>query len=278
MKRKLFFATMFTGLTVFTFGQTTQMTNKNGLVITPEAGDWVLGMNAAPILNYVGNMFNGNTANSVGSAFVDGNNAIYGKYYVSADLAYRGSFTLTALSSSSRTLVDTNTIDAAPDYFENKTTNSGFGFYLSAGIEKRKGHNRLQGYYGAELVLQFGAATPNVSNEYGLALDSANLADGFVSNGRTLSSKAGSTFGVGARPFVGVEYFVLPKLSIGAEFGLGLMFTTTAGGETVTENFTTVSGGSSPILYERTTNTGKSNQFLWTTDNLGGAIRILYHF
>jgi hypothetical protein len=247
-------------------------------VITPEAGDWALGMNAAPILNYVGNLFNGNTANTVNTDFINGNNAIYGKYFLSADMAIRGSLRLTTLSAISRTLVDTNTFDAAPDYFENKSTNSDFGFVLSAGIEKRKGHNRLQGYYGGELMLQFGGAAPNVKNEYGLILDSANIANSFVANGRTLSSKTGTTFGVGVRPFIGVEYFVLPKLSIGGEFGLGLMLTTTREGSVVNENYGPVSGGSQSVVYENTVRTGKSSSFLWTTDNLGGAIRILYHF
>ena len=278
MKRKIFFAAMFTGLSVFTFGQTTQMKNKNGLVITPESGDYALGMNAAPLLNYVGNMFNGSTFNSVGTAFVDNTNSIYGKLFLDGNMALRGSVNLTTFSATNRTLIDTNTFDADPDYFENKTVNSGFGITLSAGVEYRKGHNRLQGYYGAEALLQFGNSAASVKNEYGLDLDSANLADGYVSNNRVLTSKSGMVFGIGVRPFVGVEYFVLPKLSIGGEFGLGMMLQSIGEGEVVTENRGTLSGGSTVTVYDRTTMTPKSSSFVWTTDNLGGAIRILYHF
>lgn len=274
MKRKLFFAAMFTGIGAISFAQTTQMTNKNGLVITPEAGDWVLGMNASPFLNYVGNLFNGTTNNSVGTAFVDGNNAIYGKYFATNDMAYRGSLRITALSNSSSFLFDTNTVDQQPDYLEDVSRQSGFGFYLSGGLEWRKGHNRLQGYYGGELMLMFGALTPNVTNEYALAMDSTNIANNLVTPGRTLESRAGSTFGFGVRPFVGVEYFVLPKLSIAGEFGWGLMFSTTSEGENTTEQFDFTTNEA----FTTTARTGGSNNFLLTTDNLGGAIRIFYHF
>ncbi|MCT4560586.1 MAG: hypothetical protein N4A41_04335 [Crocinitomicaceae bacterium] len=278
MKRKLFFAAMLLGMGSMSFAQTTPMTNKNGLTITPEAGDWVLGMNAAPFLNYIGNMFNGTLNNSVGVSFVN-NNAIYGKYFINPDMAYRGSFRITTFSNSSRTLIDTNTTTVTPSYIEDKSTSSGFAFYLSGGFEKRRGHNRLQGYYGADLTLTFGAAAPNMKNEYGLELDSANIADGYVTNGRMLSSKSGATFGVGVRPFVGVEYFVLPKLSIGGEFGWGLTFASTAGGQTVNQFYgPNPPSGTANSVYEVTTETGKSSSFIWNTDNLGGAIRILYHF
>lgn len=269
---------MIVGLGSMTFAQTTPMTNKNGLTITPEAGDWVLGMNAAPFLNYIGNMFNANDSNTVGVNFVN-NNAIYGKYYVNSDMAYRGSFRITTFANSVTTLQDTNTVSVSPSYVENKVTASGFAFYLSAGIEKRKGHNRLQGYYGVDAILSLGAAAPNMKADYGLTMDSTNVANGYVPTTRMLSSKAGAQFGIGVRPFVGVEYFVLPKLSIGGEFGWGLSFVTTGGGEVITENYgPNPPSGTANTTFEVTTETGKSNSFVLNTDNLGGAIRILYHF
>lgn len=278
MTRRLLFTAVMLGFSSLTFAQTTPVTNKNGLTITPEAGDWVLGMNAAPILNYIGNMFNANDSNTVGSSFVN-NNAIYGKYYVTADMAYRGSFRITTLSSTSRFLTNVDTVGTSPSYVENKMVASGFGFYLSAGIEKRKGHNRLQGYYGVDLNLSLGAATPNLKYEYALEMDSVNIAKGFVDSVRTISANSGTMFGVGIRPFIGVEYFVLPKLSIGAEFGWGLNLMTVGRGSLTREIWgPNPPSAASASAYQRTDEVGKSTSFLWTTDNMGGALRLLYHF
>jgi hypothetical protein len=269
MKKKFILACALIGMGSLSFAQIKDDGTK---VYTPEAGDWGLGANAAPVLGYFGNMFNGNTNNTIGNAFV-GNQAIYGKYFISNTLAYRGSVRISALSNSQITLEDSSST-GTPDYYEDKTTNSGFGLYLSGGIEKRIGSNRLQGYYGGEAILSFGATTPNVENEWGITLDTASVNDGSALNDRVLSSKVGSTFGFGLRGFVGVEYFVIPKLSIGAEFGWGLMFNTTAGGEIVNENVDMTTNLVTDISYL----TGKSSDFNLDTDNLGGAIRIMYHF
>lgn len=268
MKKNFILACALIGMGSLSFAQIKDDGTK---VYTPEAGDWGLGANAAPVLGYFGNMFNGNTNNTIGNAFV-GNQAIYGKYFVSNTLAYRGSIRISALSNSEITLVDSSST-GTPDYFENKSKSSGFGLYLSGGIEKRIGSNRLQGYYGGEAILSFGAAEESVTNEYGVAMDSASVFDGYAENGRTLSTKVGSTFGFGLRGFVGAEYFVLPKLSIGAEFGFGFMVNSTGEGKSVTENM-----DAAYEVTEKTDRTGKLSDFNLDTDNLGGAIRIMYHF
>ncbi len=279
MKKKLFLAAMLMGVGVTAIAQSTPVKNKNKVTITPEAGDWALGMNAAPILGYVGNMFNGTANNSVSTAFANGNNAIYGKYFVDANTAYRGSFRIASSSNTTRTLQDTSSNTNAPSYVENKSTSSGSGFVLSAGIEKRKGSTRIQGYYGGEVMLRFGAAVPNVKNEWAIALDSASNANGQATSGRTLSTKSGATFGFGLRGFIGVEYFVAPKLSIAGEFGYGISYSTTKGSESVTEVYGLATpSATSSTTFEVTTLGGKSSSFNLDTDNLGGAIRIMFHF
>ncbi|CAG5080118.1 hypothetical protein [Parvicella tangerina] len=282
MKRKALFVAALVGLGSFANAQTTQVTNEAGTVVTPEANDWAIGFNAAPVFDYVGNMFNGSTGNSLSTQFVNTNNAIYGKMFVDENTAYRASVRLMYGSGSSVMLQDTNTVDAAPDYIENKVTQSGAGIVLGAGIEKRRGHNRLQGYYGGEALITLGGTSPNMKYEYALEMDTANLNAGLVTNGRTLSSKSGSTFGIGVRGFIGAEYFILPKISIAAEYGWGLSWSTTGAGETVTENYgfetasDAVAGTAS--VFEVTTMTGKSSSFNIDTDNWGGAIRLMFHF
>jgi hypothetical protein len=280
MKRKALFVAALVGLGSVANAQTTQVTNEAGYVVTPEAGDWAIGFNASPLFNYVGNAFNGSTGNSMNTAFVNGNNAIYGKMFVDENTAYRASLRLRYGSGSQVVLQDTNTIDVAPDYIENKVTQSGAAVVLGFGLEKRRGHNKLQGYYGGEALITLGGTTPNMKYEYALDMNEATVVtQGVVPASRTLSSKAGSTFGFGVRGFIGAEYFFAPKISIAAEYGWGLSFTSTSGGETVTENYGLATPtATTASTYEVTTMTGKSGSFGVDTDNLGGAIRLMFHF
>ena len=55
-----------------------------------------------------------------------------------------------------------------------------------------------------------------------------------------MESKSGRSFGVGLRAFVGCEFFIAPKISLGAEFGWGLGFQTMGASVTTTES---VGGG-----------------------------------
>lgn len=288
MKRKLLIVCAFAGMGTFVNAQTTMVKNDNGQVVTPEAGDWALGADASPIFGYIGNMFNGSTGNNLNNAFTNTTpgdfraNAIFGKYFVDENTAYRGSLKISTLSNKASALTDTNTqVGANPEYISDVTKLTGFSFYLSGGIEKRRGHGRLQGYYGGELGLGFGATAPNTSTDYEIALSAAN--PGPV-GGRVLSTKAGSSFTVGLRGFVGAEYFVLPKLSLGAEFGWGLIFRTTAQNETVRESW------DGTAVVETTSSTvGKSSNFYFNTDQGAGTnsplvlmptgtFRIMYHF
>ncbi len=293
MKRKTLFIAALVGLGSIANAQTTQMTNDEGLIVTPEAGDWAIGINASPLLNYVGNAFNSSTTNNLGSNFNSGNKAIYGKYFTDENTAYRASIRLMTASSKTNAQIDTNTLNSAPSYVTNTAKYSGGAIVIGFGIEKRKGHNKLQGFYGAELNFTLGGTTPKTeytyevpltdnnitNNSYNVAFsDDPNIANSAL-NGRVLKSKEGATIGFGVRGFIGAEYFFAPKVSVAAEYGWGLGYTTTGAGETTSEYFG-LDGNSatSPTNYEVVTTTGKSSSFRIDTDNLGGAIRLMFHF
>jgi len=279
MKKKVLFLTFMFSSVVMVNAQTTEVKNKKDVVVTPEANDWAIGFNAAPFLSYAGNIFNGNTNNNLNTAFVDANQAIYGKYFLSNSTAIRGSLRIMSYSGSNNILTDTNTVTSNPSYVTDVMKSTGANFVLSGGYEMRRGKNRLQGYYGGELMFQFGGTTPNVAYTYGASLDSTNIAMGGAVNNRVLSAKAGSTLGFGLRGFIGAEFFFLPKMSIAAEYGWGFMYSMTSAGETVTENYgyETMSA-TTQTTYNVTTATGKSSSFLLDTDNLGGSLRLMYHF
>ena len=52
---------------------------------------------------------------------------------------------------------------------------------------------------------------------------------------RVVSQQGGNYNGVGLRGFIGVEYYIAPKICFGTEFGWGLMYGATGEMTTVTE-------------------------------------------
>jgi hypothetical protein len=284
MKRKALFVAALVGLGSFANAQTTQVTNDKGFVVTPEAGDWAIGFNANPLFSYVGNAFNGSTGNTFNSQFLNYNStkAIYGKMFKDENTAYRAQVRILAASGSQEVLTDTTSVGQSnPVYITDVVKQSGFGLVLGAGIEKRRGHNRLQGYYGGEFLITFGGTTANTKYEYSAELDTTNMNNGSAVNNRPLSMKAGSTFGVGVRGFIGAEYFFAPKISVAAEYGWGISWRTTSGSETVTEVYGVEdpsTPGATATTHQVTTMGGKSSGLNIDTDNVGGAIRLMFHF
>jgi hypothetical protein len=274
MKKKILFVAAILGASFSTIAQDENADK----VFTPEAGDWVIGFDAAPILNYVGNMFNGTQNNSFNSDFVNNDNILFGKYYKDATTAYRGSLRILNYSVKQDILNDTSTVSYMPSYLTDVTKQSGSLIQFGAGLEKRKGEGRFQGYYGGELMITLGGAT-NSSTEYSTALTLDNIANGSASNFRNISSNTAGGFGVSIRGFAGVEYFIFPKISLGAEFGWGFGLQTTGEAETVTEIYDFVdAAATTATTFEVTTMTAKNSIMAIDTDNMGGKVKLLFHF
>src|SRR5579872_2349265 len=67
--------------------------SKKGEMILPEAGDWCISFDAAPFLQYAGNLFSGETTTNGSplATFVNSSQqTIVGKYFVDEQTAYRG--------------------------------------------------------------------------------------------------------------------------------------------------------------------------------------------
>ncbi len=268
------------------------LTSKKGEPILPEAGDWGIGVEATPFLNYAGNFFGKSSSNTAPTFnFLNSEQVIVGKYFKDATTAYRGAVRLGFGSNKQTNMVsdDTNT-GPDPKYVEDSKKTSYSGIGLSGGIEFRKGKTRLQGYYGGEVGLYFGSQKDAYT--YGNAYNNPNgnytptstnnwstLSSGPAAS-RTTETKYGSTVAFGLRGFAGVEYFVLPKMSIGGEFGWGLGFSSTGAGSTTTEYW----DGTANAVKTQTTPTGKSSQFSFDTDNLNslfgpsGSLRLNFYF
>jgi hypothetical protein len=264
--------------------------NKKGKIILPQKGDFALGFNAIPIFTFIGNTFNGNTFNnSMGNnkfASMFGQNTIFGKYFISNKNAIRIDFRVGVHTGNFKNDVvndyanspDSTVVDIA------RLTNQ--NYTLGAGYEWRLGKGRLQGVVGAEGVFTFASATKG-KYEYGNAFSDGNAAPmsttwnnfgNVLANGalgeRITSMKGGNTWGLGARVFAGIEYFIAPKISLGAEFGWSAMYSQTGKGKSGFDSWDAVNN----VVHHRDKTTSGSNRFDADTDNFNGALYLMFHF
>lgn len=298
MKKILFLAVS----SVFVLGVSAQdkLTAKNGAVVLPEAGDWSLSLNSAPITRFIGNMFNGNlnNANPFEAASTTGaGNSLLIRKFTTDKQAMRAiiGFNMTRTSGSNDVADDKQTtavvFPALPDMVTDETKFSATNVTLGVGQEWRKGDRRLQGFYGADAMLMFSSSKR--TNTWGNVMSDTTIAAagttitpmsttwaGTTPTGssamgtRTLSSKSGTTFGLGVRGFIGADFFILPKFAIGFEYGWGISFRTTGKGTTVTET----TGGAPNKRAEQETTTAKSSFMGIANDINGGQFRLSVFF
>lgn len=255
-------------------------TSKNGIPILPKAGDFAIGINALPVLEFVGNSFNGNMFNTTSFDFLDGRNYIFGKYFAEDLLAYRFMLRVGlnqhSLSKYVTDDLDTEMLDLVLDKHTMNKTN----LVLGVGLEKRRGTYRIQGFAGADLM--FGYMSGSDKYAYGNEITETNplpTTYNFGTNlhpggARTLSESTGMSLNFGARAFVGVEYFVFPKLSLGGEFGWGLNVGFRGDSKINLEVWNPVE----LEVEEREWTIDKASHFVLDTDNLGGLIKLMFHF
>lgn len=271
-----------------------ELVSKKGFKILPESGDYAIGVDFAPFIKTV-NLNASNTAPSMD--FSDGF-SIFVKRFVANDQAFRVKFAFNTVSTTTKNFVtDQSVLIPTPeDQVVDKGTFGYTQFALAIGKEMRRGHGRLQGYYGADLFFNYfsgNAANQNFKGEYGNEFSSDHtmpISSNFVgaANGfRTASVKQGAQLGIGLRGFVGVEYFIAPKISIGGELGWGVAYAIGFDGTQTDEEWDAVAGE----VKSTTVKTNNGNQFIVGTDastqgffetngwlGLGGNINLIFHF
>ena len=224
-----------------------QIQNKNGKDIMPVKGEFAIGLgtNLSAISGFVGNIFGFTGDNSLDSTYLANpvfkTAAIFGKYMTSDNTAIRASFHIKG----SDHLEKFNTFDDlvnSPDSLvkDSKRENTS-EHHVSLGLEWRRGSSRLRGFYGGDAILSWSNAHNHYN--YGNAITATNVAPtssvGFwhPDHGRVTEERSGSTFGIGVRGFVGVEYFIAPKICIGTEFGWSAMMSNTSKSKTSYEEY-----------------------------------------
>ena len=290
------------------------LTSKKGENYLPEAGDWAIGIDAVPMLNYIGNFFGKTADNNYANGIWDFNNTnmlIQGKYFVEEGMAYRAGIRLGFGSEKASVMVGdrasaapaTNPWPTQPAMVENTMRTGYTNVALSAGLEWRKGTTRLQGFYGAEVAIglmsssekyTYGnaltegtAANPVVvtaADDFGTNLTVVNDGTGTPVGARALESKSGLGFGLGLRGFIGAEYFILPKLSLGGEFGWGLVMTMSGKSSSTWEAVGTVDGAAATSVQTIENEGNKSSTFGVDTQNVNpmfgpaGRLNLTFHF
>jgi hypothetical protein len=274
--------------------------SKNGHEVLPQAGEWSIGVSASSFLQYFGNSLN-NTANQVAPSISYANgpsNQIFGnlggvsftgKYMASATMAYRVRFQANYTQTTNRGYSLKNTIipnPLLPEFVEDKQTLNQSAILLGGGIEKRRGSSRLQGIYGAEVLLGF--QSQEAAYNYGNAMDLnfnnpattafGNLLGGTgLANARPVEESIANRFFAGARGFIGVEYFIAPKISLGAEIGYTIGFQTFGRAIRVDETFD--NSALKSVNVERK-NYGSSQLYNWglSLDNTNAGINLNFYF
>jgi hypothetical protein len=271
---------------------TEPLKNKKGILILPQDGEWGLGVAANPFLTYLGNFMNGENFNP--SPDFDypenpfNNIALFGKYVKNANTYYRGRLNINVQTDINKVVIDADQLIPPPPGFPSFTEDwrktSSQTILLAGGIEKRRGSTRLQGLYGAEVLLGYSGG--KVTYEYGNPISAANqtpTTNDFGNNvlgggARVTEEKTGKSFLAGARGFIGVEYFFAPRISIGGEFGYSITATST--GKTVVTSEAWNNGTNSVLSTKTDVYQGgfPTTQFRAGLDNLDGAITLLFYF
>ena len=253
--------------------------SRRGIYLLPEYGDFALGIDATPVLTYLGGFF----ANQGRSAPAINQTTIYGKYFLADDRAIRVKLNLQMGNSADKYTVqndyevNNNPLNPYATVIDIHHTSS-FGVGLGAGYEFRRGKGRVQGFYGGEAVLGFYAEKHKF--DWANPMTELNQSpSSFLGNRseRETEINPGKTFLAGLGGFVGVEYFFAPQMSLGCEFSLAFRISMSEQSESTTEWWNTSLG-------KVESRTGRDGD--WTARNIrvgtrpvsDGKIYIMFHF
>ena len=277
----------------------------------PEAGDIAIGLNLNPVTDYLGQLFNNSVNGSIdnnaigGSGLLWNNNvmtnegyalpmvSIQGKYFLDDNIAVRANIGLVLNRQNRHEYVQDDAAVAADPLSQDKVEDayhkSITGGSLSAGIEYRMGKNhRFQGVFSGNLLYSF--YTQSQTWDYGNAITEINQApsiDGTVNtmgyvamgtnipNARITKQSTDVNHTIGLVGTVGIEYFVAPKIALGAEIDLALLYSWKPAQDSKYEGFNTMNGSVDDYILKVSP---KSSDFVFGTQNVGGNLYVMFYF
>ena len=301
-------------LSVLPLGVLTAQQEKDYL---PKAGDWALGIDMQPVYQFFGNLANDNAFNTLRqfggedvlgvTNNVNANNvSLIGKYMLDRTTAIRVNIGIDKdvtkhyeYRQDDKALFENPLSEAkVEDYYKH---NDAF-YSIAVGIEFRKGKNRIQGYYGADLIfgkhkeryqMTYGNAVTDINqtptrgewvpatatvpahwyypyNDLGLGVHNVPYwTESF------LTESYAKAFVLGLAGKVGVECFVFPGISLGGEVSLTAMKEYNRGSYTKSEGFNPTT---EQVEIHTELMNPRNSEFFLRTNNLGGKLFMMFYF
>ena len=260
----------------------------------PEKGDWSIGFDAKPVLQFVENVFSEST-DVIDSPVIGGEPSLqYGptvslmtKYMLTNNLAFKAN--LGVLVSNDKTagyvtddaakILDPLSLAKVTDMKTKRKT----GISVMAGLEYRVGKKRVQGIFGGGLL--FGLEKELGLYSYGNQMTIINQKPSVASQlgevyddnlYRPLKTFAFSpNYYAGLVGTAGVEAFVAPKIALGAELSLCASYTIKQQTYAISEGY----NPSSKVIEVRTDLIAPmTGAFNLSTENLGGSLYLMFYF
>lgn len=189
----------------------------------PKAGDFGIGLDATPFLDYFGNAFNGTEDNTLDL----GDNTLYFRYFLTDNSALRVALQVYSYKNVENDYVrdDAAFMDdpLSRKEVQDRSSYSENDYSVRLGYQVFKGQNRLRGFLGADVAFGYGSGFEKY--EYGNQMTqlNPNPTTSFSSSTpgkRILEEKYDSQVTLGIGAFTGAEYYFMPNISVGVELGL----------------------------------------------------------
>ena len=213
----------------------------------PQAGDFAIGVDVTPLVELLGNTFNGygtngtkNTLGALGGSVVNLDYApkpdvsVMVKYFLKDNLALRANIGVKTNNLTQRAYVVSDVISVTDPFSDEKLIDCAksynTGGSAALGLEFRAGKNRIQGTFGGDLVFAYQTRQEEYNYANTLSLlnskpTMSSLMPAFDASGyRTTNKNYGDMFYGGAMLNIGVEYFILPKVAIGSEVNVMIYY------------------------------------------------------
>jgi len=270
--------------------------------ILPQAGDFAVGFTLNPFVNFVGNMFNGTMGqvldeSRIGGGVIQyGNNPTYpivsvmGKYMFTDNLGIRANigFLMNYADSTKKVKDDYDVAmgTLVPSMVSDTKKGTTFGGSFSAAAEYRVGKKAVQGVFSGGLLYTLSKYSCNYT--YGNAITEINQKPTTAFNAkhygeekmgmpyyRVLKESTACSHTIGLITSAGFEWFVAPKISLGAEVNLSLLYQITPGVTQQVEGYVPFYGE----VRQETVEVGEKYQGLvFGTQNIGANLYMNFYF
>ncbi|RAR75753.1 hypothetical protein [Flavobacterium aciduliphilum] len=187
------------------FANAQDLKSKKGENYLPVAGEWAISFQAKPFIDFAGGVLGGHATSPASDSPVAG--TFVGKKFTSDKTAYRviANFGFGSNNYGSAQSNEPSQLSMVSTYDTHKV--SSFDLSVGLGKEWRRGTTRLQGYYGADAMIGVSSSKWTVSD---------------TNSPGQMTYTDGMGIKLGLNGFLGAEYFIFPKIAIGAQYNYGL--------------------------------------------------------